>query len=78
VLAYGLLMFWFSQIYLSEKLRAAHAALFLAMGVALEVLQGLSGAREYDVVDMLANAAGVLAGWLAARLLPRLLPRLPP
>lgn len=74
LLAYGLLMFWFSQIYLSGKLRAAHAAVFLAMGIGLEVLQGQSGLREYDVMDMLANAAGVAAGWLAARLLPRLLP----
>ena len=69
-------MFWFSQIYLSGKLRAAHAAVFLAMGIGLEVLQGLSGLREYEVLDMLANAAGVLCGWLAARLLPRLLPPL--
>ncbi len=67
-------MFWFSQIYLSGKLRAVHAAVFLAMGIGLEVLQGLSGLRQYEVLDMLANAAGVLCGWLAARLLPRLLP----
>jgi len=67
-------MFWFSQIYLSGKLRAAHAAVFLVMGVGLEILQGMSGIREYEVLDMLANALGVLSGWLAARLLPRLLP----
>jgi len=74
LLAYGLLMFWFSQIYLSQKTRLFYGIGFLAMGVGLEVLQGMSGTREYDVVDMLANAAGVLSGWLAARLLPRLLP----
>ena len=74
LLAYGLLMFWFAQIYASQKIRIFHGIGFLAMGVALEVLQGLSGLREYDVADMLANAVGVAAGWLAARLLPRLLP----
>lgn len=67
-------MFWFCQIYVSQKIRGLHGIAFLAMGVGLEVLQGMSGLREYDVVDMLANAAGVAAGWLAARLLPRLLP----
>ncbi|MGQ0543925.1 MAG: hypothetical protein ACT4P3_01135 [Betaproteobacteria bacterium] len=67
-------MFWFCQTYLSGKLRAVHAAVFLAMGTGLEVLQGMSGVREYDVLDMLANALGVAAGWLAARALPRLLP----
>jgi len=51
---------------------AEHMSDVLASG--LEVLQGMSGTREYDVMDMLANTAGVLAGWLAARLLPRLLP----
>lgn len=66
-------MFWFCQIYASPKIRGVHGIAFLAMGVGLEVLQGMSGLREYDVVDMLANAAGVAAGWLAAPLLPRLL-----
>ena len=47
---------------------------FIAMGVALEGLQRMTGTREYDLLDMLANSAGVLSGWLAARLLPRLLP----
>jgi hypothetical protein len=74
LLAYGLLMFWFAQIYASKKIRTFHAIGFLAMGFGLEILQGMSGLREYDVLDMLANAAGVAAGWLAARLLPRLLP----
>ena len=74
LLAYGLLMFWFCQVYASRKIRIVHAIAFLAMGIGLEVLQGMSGLREYDVLDMLANAIGVAAGWLAARLLPRLLP----
>jgi hypothetical protein len=66
-------MFWFCQVYASQRAKLLHGAVFLAMGVGLEFLQGMGGTREYDVVDMLANAAGVLSGWLAARLLPRLL-----
>lgn len=72
LLAYGLLMFWFCQLYLSRKARLAHAVAFLAMGIGLEFLQGMGGVRHYDVVDMLANALGLAAGWAAARLLPPL------
>jgi len=67
-------MFWFCQIHVSRRTRIFHGTGFLAMGIGLEVLQGMSGTREYEVLDMLANALGVLSGWLAARLLPRLLP----
>lgn len=66
-------MFWFCQVYASGKARLMHGIAFLAMGVGLEFLQGMVGTREYDLVDMLANAAGVMSGWLAARLMPRLL-----
>ncbi|HZM35842.1 MAG TPA: VanZ family protein [Burkholderiales bacterium] len=73
LLAYAALMFWFSQLYLSRSLRLIHAAIFLLMGIGLEVLQGISGLRTYEIMDMLANTAGVLLGWLAARLAPPLL-----
>ena len=72
MLAYAALMFWFCQLYLNKIL---YGAGFIAMGVALEVLQGMSGLRSYEMLDMLANAAGVILGWLAARVLPPLLPR---
>jgi len=63
---YGLLMFWFSQVYLQTKSRIAYAAGFIAMGIALELLQGLLGYRTYDLFDVLANTLGVLLGWGAA------------
>lgn len=75
VLAYAALMFWFCQIHAQGKTRFFHAVVFLFMGVGLETLQGMSGLRQYDVLDMLANALGVASGWLAARVLPPLLPR---
>ena len=62
--AYGLLMFLFCQIYAQGKTRAIYALGFVAMGVALEFLQGMTGYRTFDVFDMLANAVGVALGWL--------------
>jgi VanZ family protein len=61
--AYGLLMFWFAQLYAA---RVFYAAGFVAMGVALEFLQAQTGYRSYEVLDMAANTLGVLLGWTAA------------
>jgi VanZ family protein len=63
--AYGLLMFWFCQLYLQRKARIAYAMGFVAMGIGLEFMQGQFGDRTYDVVDMSANTLGVLLGWAA-------------
>jgi VanZ family protein len=69
--AYGLLMFWFSQLYEKRKARLSYGAGFIAMGVGLEIAQGALGYRTYDVLDMYANTLGVLFGWAAALCLPR-------
>jgi VanZ family protein len=69
VFAYAVLMFWFAQLYAR---RVFFAVGFIAMGIALEFAQGASGYRSFDVIDMAANALGVLAGWAAALILPRL------
>ena len=71
---YGTLMFWFSQLYAGRAARIGYAAGFAAMGVALEFAQGQLGYRTYEVLDMYANALGVLLGWGAALILPRVLP----
>jgi VanZ family protein len=68
--SYALLMFWFARLYVSRSARLGHAAAFTAMGIALEFLQGHLGYRSYDVLDMLANATGVMLGWAAAIALP--------
>ena len=67
--SYALLMFWFAQLY---RVRIFYAIGFVAMGVALELLQGQLGYRSADVLDMGANALGVLLGWAAASILPRI------
>jgi VanZ family protein len=69
--AYGLLMWWFAQLYLARKARVAYALGFIAMGVGLEIAQGALGYRTYEVIDMYANTLGVLLGGAAALCLPR-------
>lgn len=69
--AYGLLMFWFSQLYLQRKARIAYAMGFVAMGIGLEFMQGQLGYRTYEVFDMYANTLGVLLGWAAALIIRR-------
>jgi VanZ family protein len=78
VLAYCSLMFWFGQLY---RQRPPWALGFLALGAALEGLQGLVGYREMSRDDLIANTLGIGLGWLAARAFPggllRLEARLP-
>jgi VanZ family protein len=71
-LGYGLLMFWFAQLYAKRRTRVAYALGFIAMGVGLEFLQAQLGYRSFDLFDMYANTVGVLLGWAAALVLPRI------
>lgn len=71
--AYLVVMLWFAQLY--ERARQPRwGAAFIALGVALEYVQGWTGYRDFEYADMAADAAGVLLGWLlAATALSRLL-----
>jgi VanZ family protein len=71
LLAYGGLMLWWSQLYLSRIARLQLALAFIALGGAMELAQGLTPDRYPEWLDLAANTAGVLLGWLAAP------PRLP-
>ncbi len=66
LLGYGILMFWFCQLYWNTGSRIAYGAGFVLMGVGLELAQGALGFRTYEEFDMFANALGVLIGWAAA------------
>jgi VanZ family protein len=66
-LAYCLLMLWFCQVYVRRTQRLFAGALLVAMGVAMEFLQGMTGYRSFEYADMLANSIGVLLGWAWAR-----------
>jgi VanZ family protein len=73
-IAYGGVMFWFSQLYGRRSTQLAYAAGFAAMGVALEFIQGWTGYRSFELLDMLADGIGVALGWTAALVIPRALP----
>src|SRR5258708_34037999 len=60
-LAYGGLMFWFCQIYRASRARIACAAAFIAMGIAIEFVQGGTGYPSFEAYDMGAEAIGGLA-----------------
>lgn len=66
-LAYFILMFWFSQLYHTNKTRLFYVMFFIAMGAVLEVLQGLGGVRYFEYYDMLANSLGVAVAWLITK-----------
>lgn len=63
LLTYGFLMGWFSQIYKSHFARFLLAVSLIALGVGIEFLQGLSALRQFEVLDMFANASGVVIAW---------------
>ena len=65
-LAYGALALWFGQIYRSVTSRVMLALALTVLGVGLEYVQGWTGYRTYDVLDMVADGAGVSLGWLLA------------
>ncbi|MEM7293771.1 MAG: VanZ family protein [Pseudomonadota bacterium] len=60
---YGVMMGWFVQLYRGVRSHAILAVGFILMGVLIEVLQGFHPMRYFDVLDMLANAVGVLIAW---------------
>ena len=65
-------MLLFCQAYARTSTRAAYAAGFVAMGIAIEFLQRMTGYRSFEVLDMVADAIGVALGWAAAMALDRI------
>lgn len=63
VLTYGFLMGWFSQIYKPHFARFLLGVSLVVMGIGIEFMQGLVAFRQFEILDMLANAAGVLVAW---------------
>lgn len=75
VLAYlGLMASW-GQL---DSRRNRLVLIFLLLGAVLEMLQGLTPTRQPSILDMIANASGVLLGWLATRAWPDWLKHLEP
>lgn len=63
---YALMMAWFVQLYRGYRSHLLLGVSFILMRVAIEVLQGFHPMRYFDVLDTLANAAGVLLVWVFA------------
>ena len=63
LLAYLVLMVCFAGVY-RRGLYPVVAALLLALGVSLDVLQLLTPTRSFDWQDVAMNCAGVVAGLL--------------
>jgi VanZ family protein len=72
-LAYAVLMYWWSQLHVAVRQRVLLAAGLMALGVAIEYVQGWTGWRTFDSMDMIADAAGVILGGMMAALTPNLL-----
>jgi VanZ family protein len=65
--AYGLLMSWFMQLYHRRDSRITCMIAFIGMGIFIEYLQGMTASRQFELLDMLANATGVLLALLIVR-----------
>jgi VanZ family protein len=66
--AYFIITFWFCLLYPTPQGRLMCLIGFLAMGLSLEVLQGLVTTTRYaDGFDMIANAIGVLSAWFVSQ-----------
>lgn len=66
-ISYFILMFWFSQLYETNKSRLLYVLSFIFMGIAIEVLQGLGGVRYFEYYDMLANTLGIITAWFITK-----------
>lgn len=66
-LAYFTLMGWFIQLYLQPAQRVKLIWGFIALGILIEILQGMGGVRHADWKDALANASGVVLAWQLAK-----------
>lgn len=66
--SYLLLMIWFAGLY-ERRRQLAVALALVALGFALDALQSLVSSRSFELLDVLANAAGVAVGFVLASLL---------
>ena len=64
--AYACLMGWFAQIYRHDLTRLLLVVGLICMGILIEFIQGSSGYRQFDMLDMVANTSGVVLAWALA------------
>jgi VanZ family protein len=67
IIAYMTLMLWFANIYAQRPYQLRLALGFFAMGVGLELLQGLTGYRTFKYADIISNGIGILLALYLAK-----------
>jgi len=65
--AYAIMILWFGFIYLPGPRLLILGVFFVALGVFLDFVQGMTGFRSTEPLDMIANACGVFIGGMLAR-----------
>jgi VanZ family protein len=63
VAAYMTLMFWFCQLHREARRQFGLGVGLFALGVGLELIQGLLVFRTAELADALADGCGILMGW---------------
>jgi VanZ family protein len=66
--AYGLLMVWFAGLY-PRRFYLLIATVLVALGIGLDLLQGLTETRSLEILDMTANFVGIVVGVVLSFLL---------
>lgn len=64
---YAIMTLWFGLIYLPGPRFLLLGTCFILMGIALDLVQGATGYRSMEPLDMISNAGGVCVGGLLAK-----------
>jgi len=64
--SYFLLMIWFAGLYERTRHYFVIALILVALGIALDLMQGQMPYRQFDLLDIVANTAGVMSGFILA------------
>ncbi len=62
-MSYFSLMVWFAGMYERNRQYLMIAIILVALGIALDVMQGFVATRFFDVFDIVANIAGTVTGY---------------
>ena len=68
-MSYFVLTVWFSGLYSRVGHYLVITAIVIALGAVLDVAQGATATRNFDLLDVLANAVGALVGFALASLI---------
>lgn len=67
VVAYLTLMFWFCQLHHDPRRQFWVGVGLFALGLCLELVQGLLVFRAAELADALADGCGILIGWCVVK-----------